>query len=164
MTKARGEKLSNVLGKLWKHESGYFFSDWKRNDLAELIITILGKIKFLHEHDILMSDVNMNNILVVFPTEVYFVDTDSYQFDGFPCSVGKVKYNSPEFQEALRGYDYSDILRIKDDELFSVAVLLLELMFIGKWPSARRGLTEGRYGEAVQRKIFNYPLFRITKK
>ena len=56
-----------------------FFPHWKKVDLVILCITILEKIKYLHDHDILIGDLNDQNILVVSATEVYFVDTDSYQ-------------------------------------------------------------------------------------
>ena len=46
---------------------------------------------YLHERNIIMGDINALNILVVSPTEVYFVDTDSYQIEEFPCPVWNLK-------------------------------------------------------------------------
>lgn len=61
---------------------------WKKEDLVQCAITILFQIKYLHDNNILIGDINPNNILVVSPTEVYLVDTDSFQIDDLPCQVG----------------------------------------------------------------------------
>jgi len=63
------------------------FPHWKKRDTVQLALTILDKIKYLHERNVILGDINPLNILVVSPTEVYFVDTDSYQIEGYPCPV-----------------------------------------------------------------------------
>lgn len=47
--------------------------------MISLSIDILRKIKYLHDHDVIIGDINLLNILVVSSGETYFVDTDSYQ-------------------------------------------------------------------------------------
>ena len=71
------------------------FPDWKKTETVELCVTILRMLKYLHDHNIIVGDINPGNILVVSPTEVYFVDTDSYQVEGFPCPVGTVTFTPP---------------------------------------------------------------------
>lgn len=82
-----------------------------------LCITILKKLKYLHDRNVILGDINPNNILVVSPTEVYFVDTDSYQIEGFPCPVGTINFTAPEIQRK----DFSTFLRTIGNERFAVA-------------------------------------------
>ncbi|MDY4574613.1 MAG: hypothetical protein SPD90_06110, partial [Intestinibacter sp.] len=63
------------------------FPGWKKRDTVQLCITILKKIKYLHDRNIIIGDINPANILVVSPEQVYFVDTDSFQVEDFPCPV-----------------------------------------------------------------------------
>ncbi len=128
------------------------FPDWKKRDLVELCVTILKKIVYLHRRNIIMGDLNPNNILVVSPTEVYFVDVDSWQMEDFPCHVGTINYTAPEIQ----GKKYETFLRTLGNENFAVATLLFMLMLPGKPPYAQQG------GEDPVTNItnmdFSYPL------
>ncbi len=111
------------------------FPDWKKRDLVELSITILKKIEFLHDRNIIIGDINPNNILVVSPKEVYIVDTDSFQVEDYPCPVGTVNFTAPEIQKK----HFGDFLRTKGNENFAVATLLFMLMLPGKPPYAQQG-------------------------
>lgn len=111
------------------------FPDWKKRDTVELCITILEKIKYLHDRNIIMGDINPANILVVSPKEVYFVDTDSYQIEDFPCPVGTNNYTAPEIQKK----HFADFLRTRGNENFAVATLLFMLMLPGKPPYSQQG-------------------------
>ncbi|MDE6834532.1 MAG: zinc-ribbon domain containing protein [Ruminococcus sp.] len=111
------------------------FPGWKKRDTVQLCITILEKIKYLHERNIIMGDINPANILVVSPEEVYFVDTDSYQIEGFPCPVGTINYTAPEIQRK----HFGDFLRTLGNEYFAVATLLFMIMLPGKPPYSHQG-------------------------
>ena len=111
------------------------FPDWKKRDLVELSITILEKIKYLHDRNIIIGDINPNNILVVSQKEVYIVDTDSFQVEDFPCPVGTVNFTAPEIQKQ----HFDGFLRSKGNENFAVATLLFMLMLPGKPPYAQQG-------------------------
>ena len=185
MMKADGMKLSLILEKLRKREQGHFFSGWNRKDLTDIIISVLNAFKFLHDNNILLGDVCLDNIMVAPPKRIYIVDTDSCQIlprnctlndlsdmeylserdfciSGYPCPGERVKYNSPEFQEALKLYDPSEIFRTRDDELFAVSVLLFEIVMLGRWPYDRRGADEHKI--AKERKIFHYPITSLSRK
>ena len=103
--------------------------------MVQLALTILEKIQYLHEHDILIGDINPNNILVVSPQEVYLVDTDSYQIGEFPCPVGTINYTAPEIQNR----DYASFMRTPGNEYFAIATLLFMIMLPGKAPYAHQG-------------------------
>ncbi len=115
---------------------------WKKEDLVQCAITILYQIKFLHDNNILIGDINPNNFLVVSPTEVYLVDTDSFQIDDLPCPVGFPLFTAPEIHMQHRQgkfSDYAELLRSKENEYFAVATLIFMLMMPGKPPYTQQG-------------------------
>lgn len=150
MPLANGKSLD---ASVFKGERGMnrHFPDWKRYDLVDLCSTILYKIKLLHEEGILIGDINGANILVCSPKEVYFVDTDSYQINDYPCPVGTATFTAPE----LQGKDYSTFLRTKGNENFAIATLLFKLLMFGQEPYAHKG------GEGIVNNIksgkFSFP-------
>lgn len=111
------------------------FPGWKKEDTVQLCVTILKKIKYLHDRNIIIGDINPANILVVSPTEVYFVDTDSFQVEDFPCPVGTINFTAPEIQKK----HFSDFLRTMGNENFAVATLLFMIMLPGKPPYSQQG-------------------------
>lgn len=133
MPKAKGKELQKSI--FIKPLFVKNFPNWKKRDTVELCITILKKIKYLHDRNIVMGDINPANILVVSPKEVYFVDTDSYQVENFPCPVGTNNYTAPEIQRK----HFSDFLRTMGNENFAVATLLFMIMLPGKPPYSQQG-------------------------
>ena len=133
MPKAKGKELQKSI--FIKPLFLKNFPNWKKRDTVELCITILEKIKYLHDRNIVMGDINPANILIVSPKEVYFVDTDSYQVEDFPCPVGTNNYTAPEIQRK----HFSDFLRTMGNENFAVATLLFMIMLPGKPPYSQQG-------------------------
>lgn len=133
MPKANGKELQKSI--FIKPLFIKYFPGWKKRDTVELCITILKKIKYLHDRNIIIGDINPANILVVSPKEVYFVDTDSYQIENFPCPVGTINYTAPEIQRKK----FSEFLRTMGNENFAVATLLFMIMLPGKPPYSQQG-------------------------
>lgn len=133
MPKAKGKELQKSI--FIKPLFLKNFPNWKKRDTVELCITILEKIKYLHDRNIVMGDINPANILIVSQKEVYFVDTDSYQVEDFPCPVGTNNYTAPEIQRK----HFSDFLRTMGNENFAVATLLFMIMLPGKPPYSQQG-------------------------
>ena len=150
MPKAHGKKLKPSF--FIKPEMKQIWPDWTRKDLVELCLTILKKIKFLHSRNIIIGDINPRNILLVNSEEVYFIDTDSYQVEGFPCPVGQTDFTAPE----LQGKRFENCLRTLGNEYFAVAVLLFELMLPGKFPYDQK--EGGSQIENIRNMNFPYPL------
>lgn len=111
------------------------FPGWTRKDTIELCLTILKKIKHLNDRRVILGDINPANILVVSPKEVYFVDCDSYQVDGYPCPVGTAHFTPPE----IAGKDFKTFLRTQEMENFAIATLLFMIMLPGKAPYSAVG-------------------------
>ncbi|HEY9705104.1 MAG TPA: hypothetical protein V6C58_21885, partial [Allocoleopsis sp.] len=129
------------------------FPSWTRLNLIQLSITILEKVQYLHDNNILLGDWNPLNILVKSDNEIYLVDTDSYQIDGFTCPVGSTLFTPPELQDAG---NFDNYLRTKQHEFFSLATLLFMIFLPGKSPYAFQG--GGEIKENIKLMNFSYPL------
>lgn len=156
MPKASGKELQRSI--FIKPLFCKYFPNWKKLDIVILTLTILKKIKYLHDRNIIMGDINPANIMVESPEKVFFVDTDSYQIEDFPCPVGTVNYTAPELQNR-KNYDF---LRTIGNELFAVATLLFMLMLPGKSPYSQQG------GEDQKTNIinmdFSYPFGEYSNR
>ncbi|WGT46679.1 hypothetical protein [Tessaracoccus lacteus] len=111
------------------------FPSWTREHTIQLCLTILDKIRFLNDRGVILGDINASNILVVSPTEVFFVDCDSYQIEGYPCPVGTAHFTPPE----VSGKDFKTFLRTQAMENFAIATLLFMIMLPGKAPYSAVG-------------------------
>lgn len=147
MPRAQGHELQSLFSKPLLQK---YFPTWKKEDLVQLCLTILQKVDYLHRMNIILGDINANNILAVSPTEVYFVDTDSYQVENYPCPVGQELYTAPE----LQGKSYADFLRTPQQERFALAVLLFMVLMLGKHPYSRQG--GGAPAENIRQGLFPY--------
>lgn len=150
MPKAEGKELAKCV--FIQPVMQMTFPDWKKEDLVKLTLTILEKIQCIHQNGMLIGDLNPNNILVKSPTEVWFVDTDSYQIGPYPCPVGTVLFTAPEIQ----GKNFSEFLRTEGNENFAIATMVFMLMMLGKTPYAR--LNGGSQQEDICSMKFPYPL------
>jgi rRNA-processing protein FCF1 len=112
---------------------------WTRRHTAQLSLSILEKIQYLHSINVRIGDINPQNILMQDENNVFFVDCDSYQVEGYPCPVGTVNFTAPEIQ----GSDFRTFLRTDQHELFSVATLLFMLFMPGKTPYSHQGGGDG---------------------
>lgn len=127
------------------------FPHWTRASLVQLALTILDKVKYLHERNIIIGDINPFNIMIKDSHEVYFVDTDSYQIVNYPCPVGTINFTPPETQ----GMRYHEYLRTFEHEYFAVATLVFMVLMPGKPPYAQQG--GGTPGENIKNMEFPYP-------
>lgn len=150
MDKAEGHELqkSIFMPMLIKKK----FPQWKKQNLVNLAISILILIKFLHERNVIIGDINPLNILVKSDNEVYIIDVDSFQVECFPCTVGTVNFTPPEIQ----GKDYKSFLRTFPHEDFAIATLIFMILLPGKPPYSQQG--GGDPATNIKRKDFSYPL------
>jgi DNA-binding helix-hairpin-helix protein with protein kinase domain len=106
--------------------------------LIDVARNVAAAFHCLHQHDIIMGDVNETNVFVTAETgEVRFIDCDSFQIQGangqvFPCSVFTAGWAPPELIEAPSLISR----RTVQHDLFGLAVMIFHLLFMGKHPFA----------------------------
>lgn len=134
---------------------------WTRKDLARIAANVARNFDRMHRAGILMGDVNPRNIMVDEDRQTWFVDCDSYQFEGYACPVGTERYTPPEVLREMR--DKKDTvpgemrLRTLENELHTMAVILFEILMMGKSPYESRGAKQAELGDAIVSARFPYP-------
>lgn len=97
----------------------------------------------VHRAGCVVGDINQSNVLVSPRALIGLIDCDSFQVraDGrmFLCEVGVPLYTPPE----LQGKPYRGLVRTPNHDGFGLAVLLFQLLFMGRHPYAGRYLGPG---------------------
>jgi len=108
----------------------------------------------LHQHNIVVGDVNQGNVFVSPSALVSLIDCDSFQIatNGhiFRCPVGVSHYLPPELQAAKLG----EITRTYNHDNFGLAILIFHLLFMGRHPFA--GRYSGDEEMPIERAIAEY--------
>ncbi|HEY0783347.1 MAG TPA: hypothetical protein VGE98_12890, partial [Thermoanaerobaculia bacterium] len=95
----------------------------------------------VHEHGHVVGDVNHGNVLVTREATVALIDCDSFQVAQgdrtFLCRVGVATHLAPELQGDLT------MRRSPNHDAFGLAVLLFQLLFLGRHPFSGRYLGSG---------------------
>lgn len=127
--------------------------------LIHVAMNSAAAFETLHEHGVVMADVNEGNLLV---TEgdgrVGLIDCDSYQIHNgsglFLCDVGIPMWTPPE----LQGRNFRALERTTNHDRFGLAVIIFRLLFMGRHPFA--GIPTGRdqfeIEEAIKRYLFAF--------
>ncbi|WP_267217941.1 hypothetical protein [Paenarthrobacter ureafaciens] len=111
------------------------FPGWTKADLVDVCISFLEKVSYLHSLNVIVGDINPKNVIVDASKNVWMIDADSWQVDGYPCPVG-----TPMFTAASAlGRPYAESLRTSEEELFAVATMLFMVLITGQFPYARTG-------------------------
>jgi DNA-binding helix-hairpin-helix protein with protein kinase domain len=110
--------------------------------LVHVAANIARLFATIHAGGYIVGDVNQNNILVRMDGTVAAIDVDSFQIgDGsrYRCGVATELYLAPE----LKGVDLMGVSRVCEHDAFGLAVLLFQLLFMGRHPHAGRFLGRG---------------------
>lgn len=150
MPMAKGKTMQSTMFVKPKLEKT--FPNWSRLDLVNIAGCLTNHVAFLHNLNIIIGDINPQNFLVTEDsTELWMVDVDSFQIEGFPCPVGTVNFTPAEIQNK----NYSEFLRTIDHELFAVATMVFMILLPGKPPYSQQG--GGSPSENI--KLKNFPYF-----
>ncbi|HEY9732018.1 MAG TPA: topoisomerase DNA-binding C4 zinc finger domain-containing protein [Drouetiella sp.] len=88
----------------------------------------------VHRTGCVIGDINHSGILISDEAKVALIDADSFQIiDGankFLCRVGVPEYTPPE----LQGKKLSGIIRTANHDAFGLAVVIFQLLFMGRHP------------------------------
>jgi len=149
MPRASGDVLSKSLMNPKRFIRNY--PTWTKVDLVDVAISFLEKIAYLHSLNIIVGDINPKNIMVNDKRNVWLIDADSWQFEGYPCPVGFPQFTSPR----IRG-GYSDQLRTEQDEAFAIAVVLFMILMAGEHPYARKEADLSNFSALIREGKFPY--------
>src|SRR5215475_7596060 len=102
--------------------------------LIYVAANIARAVAAVHEHGLVIGDLNPKNILVTRKATVYLLDVDSFQVsaDGktYRCDGGFPEYTPPE----LQGVAFRDVDRAQEHDCFGLAVVIFQLLFMGRHP------------------------------
>ena len=160
MPKAEGKELATTVFTPGRGCCNIKNMGWSRRHLVSIAANIADLFSDMHRSGILMGDVNPRNFMVRPDCTVYFVDCDSYQFDGFSCPVFSPLFLPPEVHQRMRGTPQSgssSFTRTQENELYSIAVLLFEVLFLGKAPYESRNGNNDDVIQAIIDGDFPYP-------
>ncbi|MFL5328766.1 MAG: helix-hairpin-helix domain-containing protein [Gemmataceae bacterium] len=97
---------------------------------------IAAAFEEVHRAGCLMGDVNERNELVSSQASVKLIDCDSFQVRNngrsYLCEVGVAQYTPPE----LQGKSFQGLVRTENHDRFGIAVLIYQLLFVGRHPYA----------------------------
>lgn len=116
------------------------FPQWDKRNLCRLTENILKTICELHEIGVYFGCINPSSIYISSDKEIYFVDTDAWQIEGYPATSKNQTFTPPEL---LRN-NSSPYLYSVDQEYYQIALLTFMLMMPGKFPYAKRKGTNER--------------------
>lgn len=126
--------------------------------LIHAATNIARAVAALHEHGFVIGDINPKNILITRKATVYLLDCDSFQLttDGitYRCDAGFPDYTPPE----LQGIAFKEIDRNQEHDSFGLAIVIFQLLFLGRHPYSGRFLGQGEMPleNAIQELRFAY--------
>ncbi len=132
-------------------EASWAFLIYVATNIARAVAT-------LHENDFIVGDLNPKNILVTHQATVTLLDCDSFQVttEGktFRCEGGFPEYLPPE----LQGKSLRDVERTPEHDCFGLAVVIFQLLFMGRHPFSGRftGAGEQTLEEAIRQSRFAF--------
>jgi DNA-binding helix-hairpin-helix protein with protein kinase domain/Tfp pilus assembly protein PilF len=108
--------------------------------LIYVAANIARAVAAIHEHGLIIGDLNPKNILVTRKATVYLLDVDSFQVSAdvktYRCEGGFPEYTPPE----LQGIAFRDVDRAQEHDCFGLAVVIFQLLFMGRHPFSGRYL------------------------
>jgi DNA-binding helix-hairpin-helix protein with protein kinase domain len=143
------------------------FPDKGYNFLVHVARNLSTAFFKLHEAGLVAGDVNEGNVLINSSGMVAFIDCDSFQVKGadkyFFCEVGVPRYTPPEL---LSKGSFENIVRTVNTDSFSLAVLIFQLLFLGRHPFAGKNKLAADFDEetAIRKHEFAYSLENKKKK
>jgi serine/threonine protein kinase len=126
----------NTLGTIFDGPDAVLehFPVWQRIDVLQTAAHIIEKVVYLQLHGVLIGDMQLKNMMIKDPENVFLIDMDSVQIEDMPCPVGTEDYTPPE----LWDFSFSEILRRPFHEDYSCGILVFSLLFCGQHPYAQR--------------------------
>ncbi len=126
------------------------FSDFRLLDRFVIVRNFLANVAYLHERDILVGDMKLDNILVEKNCNVHIIDAGSFQVQDYACTVCHKEYT----ERIYTGDQLKRILRSVREEYFPINKIIFEILML-KGPFYSKDNTEI---DGDGSREFNYPL------
>ena len=126
------------------------FSDFRLLDRFLIVRNFLRSVEYLHERDILVGDMKLDNILVMKNCDVHIIDSGSFQVQDYACTVCHKEYT----ERIYTGDQLKRILRSVREEYFPINKIIFEILML-KGPYYSKDNTEID-GDGAR--VFTYPL------
>jgi DNA-binding helix-hairpin-helix protein with protein kinase domain len=136
-------------------------ADWAF--LVRTATNVARVVAQVHAGGAVIGDINSSGLLVSQQAMVTLIDADSFQVAGHRCRVGMPEYTPPE----LQGVRFGEIDRTVDHDAFGLAVMIFQLLALGRHPHAgvRSGraipietaITQGRFAYSLIREVGSRP-------
>lgn len=152
MPKAEGVPLQAFFepNSLKKH-----FPHWSLSQMLKLVLNITNVIEQIHTQNLIVGDLNANNILVKNEHKITVIDTDSFQVEDYPSDVGMIEYTRAIHLGYVEKNGYSTLIKSKYDDIFSLSVILFQLLHTGQLPYNHKNGKDS-YLENLKKGYFPY--------
>ena len=139
------------------------FPDADYRFLVRAALNAARAVAATHRAGCVIGDINHSGFLISDQALVALIDADSFQFaDGaarYLCRVGVPEYTAPE----LQGRSLGGVVRTENHDAFGLAVILFQLLFMGRHPfSGRPKAGDLPIPEAIRGHHFAYSRRRAT--
>jgi DNA-binding helix-hairpin-helix protein with protein kinase domain len=126
--------------------------------LVRAALNLASAVASIHGSGCVIGDINHSGILVSDQALATLIDADSFQFrhnnKTYRSLVGVAEYTPPE----LQGMSFDTTDRTSNHDAFGLAVMLFQLLFLGRHPFAGRFLGKGDMDikKAISERRFAY--------
>jgi DNA-binding helix-hairpin-helix protein with protein kinase domain len=134
------------------------FPDANFRFIVHTALNLAKAVANVHSLGAVIGDLNESGALVNDKGYVTLVDSDSIQYTSgrkiYRCTKGKAEYTPPE----LQGQRFDSVNRTTNHDAFSLAVLLFQILFLGRHPFSGIPLTANHptIAEAIKAGRFAY--------
>ena len=126
------------------------FKGYDTLDRLDIILAFLKNVKYLHDRNILVGDMKLDNILVSSKDDVYIIDSGSFQVEDYPCVVFNLEYSEKHFTEE----ELKKELRTVESEYYPINRIIFEILFMRSPHSSPDNIEIG----FEETRGFSYPL------
>ena len=152
MPKVVGHRDIHILYGIKSRHAEYPDARWPF--LIQAAANVARAFSVIHEHGHVIGDVNQGGVVVSSSATVRLVDCDSFQVTTnghrFLCEVGVPTHTPPELQDrSFRG-----VVRTQDHDAFGLAIIIFQLLFMGRHPFS--GAFLGRGDMPLEKAIKEY--------
>jgi DNA-binding helix-hairpin-helix protein with protein kinase domain/Flp pilus assembly protein TadD len=141
MPKVIGHRDVHILYGIKSRHAEYPDAKWPF--LIQAAANVARAFSVIHENHLVIGDVNHGGVVVSNSATARLVDCDSFQVSAnghiYLCEVGVPTHTPPE----LQGIPFTGVVRTQDHDSFGLAVIIFQLLFMGRHPFSGAFLGRG---------------------